>query len=142
MRVTQQDGLLHVRTGRGKAMFDWLRRGRNEDESKTAPPMATAVRESPRDELTRVGWRLLGTSPADKALLASLLANPPAWGNNLGPADLQGGTVEGAPATASDFAFAAPGPMSAGLRAPLASQAMFGPHFTKGASTWDHPARG
>ncbi len=118
-------------------MFDWLRRGRSEDGSKTAPPVVTAVRQGPRDELTRVGRRLLGTSPADKALLASLLANPPAWSNNLSLADLQGGAVEGTPASA----FAAPGPMSAGLRASLASQAMFGPQLTKGGPTWDHPAR-
>jgi hypothetical protein len=124
-------------------MFDWLRRGRSEDESKTAPPVAIPVRQGPRDELTWVGRRLLGTSPADKALLASLLANPPAWSNNLSLADLQASAAEGTSTSTPAPAPAAPGLMSAGLRASLASQAVFGPQFiTKGGPTWDHPARG
>jgi hypothetical protein len=122
-------------------MFEWLRRGRSEEGSPATLPVASTVRHGPRDDLARVGWRLLGTSPADKALLASLLASPPAWSNNLAAADLEGSPAEAAPVEGA-AAFGVPAPMSAGLRASLAGQVMFGPQLIKGGLTWDHPARG
>ncbi len=119
-------------------MFDWLRRtGR--DNSRSAQPKASAVPQSTPGDMARVGFRLLGTSPADKALLAGLLAHPPTWSNDLAPYDLASGAPMPHPSVPG---YALPAPLSAGMRASLASQLAIGHQFTKGDPTWDHRARG
>ncbi len=119
-------------------MFDWLRRTGREGSRGAHPPVST-VRLGPADEVAQVARRLLGTSPANKALLAGLLANPPTWSNNLTPADLAGAAPHTVPNVPG---YALPAPLSAGMRASLASQFAFGQQFTKGDPSWDHPARG
>jgi hypothetical protein len=119
-------------------MFDWLRRS-GRDSSKDAHPLASAARQGSPNELARVGHRLLGTAPAHKTLLASLLANPPMWNNDLTPADLAGSAPAAPPSVPG---YALPAPLSAGMRASLAGQLALGQPFTKGDPTWDHPARG
>lgn len=121
---------------RGKAMFGRLRRiGRTGDTLKGPIGAASAARDgSPNDRSAQehIAWRALGMTPADKELLAAVLAHRPAWSNAL-PVDV----LEGSPVEA-----AAPRVVSPVTGASPTDFAPFGVHFPKGDPTWGHPARG
>jgi hypothetical protein len=129
MRVTHQASLMHAQQ-RGTAMFGRLRRiGRHGSAPKGSIGAASAARDgSPNGSAqAQIVWRALGTTPADKELLAALLAHRPAWSNALPMDVFDGSAAEAvAPVTSASPTDFAP----------------FGVHFPKGDPTWGHPARG
>jgi hypothetical protein len=111
-------------------VFGRLRRRSSGSQAHTLAPLGAGHPEL----LSGLQPRQVGTTPEDRALLARLLVNPPAWDNAVPRVELMGTPEAAGPAPQP--------PSGAPLDAPVALPSVWGPEPSRGGKAWVPPALG